>query len=80
MIISAIFTSAPKRWSSLPILKQTGVCQTVAMKRTPDKNLKNVVKGLATDGVNAHNAQQLQQDANDRKHQDDMNHDHNPLH
>jgi hypothetical protein len=50
------------------------------MKRTPDKNLKNVVKGLATDGVNAHNAQQLQQDANDRKHQDDMNHDHNPLH
>lgn len=44
-------------------------------KKSVDKNLQNVVKALKTEGVNAHNAQQLQQDSNDRKHQDEMNHD-----
>jgi hypothetical protein len=40
-----------------------------------DKNLKNVVKELAQDPVNSHHAQQLQQDKNDRRHQDALNHD-----
>ncbi|QYR24408.1 hypothetical protein KZ483_00745 [Paenibacillus sp. sptzw28] len=42
---------------------------------TPDKNLSNVVKALDTDAVNRHQAQQLQQDTNDRRHQDLLNHD-----
>jgi len=40
-----------------------------------DKNLQNVVGDLDTDAVNAHDAQQLQQDVNDRRHRDAMNHD-----
>lgn len=39
-----------------------------------DKNLQNVVKDLDTTAVNAHHAQQLQQDTNDRRHKDALNH------
>jgi len=42
----------------------------------PDKNLSNVVDELAQNPVNAHHAQQLQQQTNDRRHQDALNHDH----
>lgn len=41
----------------------------------PDKNLSNVVEDLAKDPVNAHQAQQQQQQTNDRRHQDALNHD-----
>ncbi|GIP40912.1 hypothetical protein J31TS4_41920 [Paenibacillus sp. J31TS4] len=40
-----------------------------------DKNLQNTVKELEAEAVNSHNAQQLQQDKNDRRHQDALNHD-----
>jgi len=40
-----------------------------------DKNLSGVVKDLETTPVNSHQAQQIQQDANDRRHQDMLNHD-----
>ncbi|MEV5026402.1 hypothetical protein [Paenibacillus sp. LPE1-1-1.1] len=44
-------------------------------KGTADKNLSNVVEALAVEPVNSHQAQQLQQDKNDRRHQDALNHD-----
>lgn len=44
-------------------------------QKARDKNLQNEVKNLELDGVNAHHAQQLKQDINDRKHQDAINHD-----
>ncbi|WP_424769064.1 hypothetical protein [Paenibacillus sp. sgz302251] len=44
-------------------------------KGTADKNLSNVVETLETEAVNSHQAQQLQQDKNDRRHQDALNHD-----
>ncbi|WP_170143732.1 hypothetical protein [Paenibacillus flagellatus] len=44
-------------------------------QKAADKNLQNVVKDLAQDPVNAHHAQQLQQDTNDRRHRDAINHD-----
>jgi hypothetical protein len=44
-------------------------------KGTADKNLSNVVDALETEPVNSHHAQQLQQDKNDRRNQDAMNHD-----
>lgn len=40
-----------------------------------DKNLSNVVEDLAEEKVNAHHAQQLNQQHNDRRHQDALNHD-----
>jgi hypothetical protein len=40
-----------------------------------DKNLQNVVEDLKQDAVNGHQAQQLQQDVNDRRHQDALNHE-----
>ncbi|WP_239618948.1 hypothetical protein [Cohnella mopanensis] len=40
-----------------------------------DKNLSNVVEELAQEPVNSHQAQQIQQDKNDRRHQDALNHD-----
>ncbi|SYX87070.1 hypothetical protein [Paenibacillus alvei] len=40
-----------------------------------DKNLSSVVKDLEQAPVNSHHAQQLQQDHNDRRHQDALNHD-----
>ncbi len=40
-----------------------------------DKNLKNVVKDLDEAPVNSHHAQQLQQDVNDRRHEDKNHHD-----
>ncbi|MFC5700653.1 hypothetical protein ACFPVX_05100 [Cohnella faecalis] len=43
-----------------------------------DKNLSNVVESLEQNPVNSHHAQQLQQDKNDRRHQDALNHD-NPV-
>ncbi|CAH0122710.1 MULTISPECIES: hypothetical protein [unclassified Paenibacillus] len=40
-----------------------------------DKNLRNVVEELNETPVTSHQAQQFQQDANDRRHQDALNHD-----
>jgi hypothetical protein len=40
-----------------------------------DKNLSNVVDDLDENPVNSHQAQQFRQDANDRRHQDALNHD-----
>lgn len=40
-----------------------------------DKNLSNVVEQLEQEPVNAHHAQQLQQQKNDRRHQAALNHD-----
>lgn len=40
-----------------------------------DKNLSNVADALNVDPVNSHHAQQLQQDKNDRRHQDSLNFD-----
>lgn len=40
-----------------------------------DKNLSNVVGDLDESPVNSHHAQQIQQDKNDRRHQDALNHD-----
>lgn len=45
-------------------------------KGSHDKNLSNVVDDLNQTAVNSHQAQQLQQDSNDRRHQDALNHDH----
>lgn len=44
-------------------------------KGSLDKNLSNVIDELAETPVNSHHAQQIQQDANDRRHQDELNHD-----
>ena len=44
-------------------------------KAKPDENLEGVTADLAQTPVNAHQAQQLQQDKNDRRHQDALNHD-----
>ncbi|CAG7655694.1 hypothetical protein ACFQI7_29235 [Paenibacillus allorhizosphaerae] len=43
-------------------------------KSGADKNLQNVVKDLDKNIVNSHQAQQLQQQTNDRRHQDALNH------
>lgn len=43
--------------------------------RGVDKNLQNTVKDMDQTPVNSHQAQQLQQDSNDRRHQDALNHD-----
>lgn len=40
-----------------------------------DKNLHNVVAELAENPVNAHQAQQQNQQHNDRRHQDALNHE-----
>ncbi|GAA4854528.1 hypothetical protein GCM10023310_36800 [Paenibacillus vulneris] len=40
-----------------------------------DKNIQNVVKDLEHTAVNSHHAQQIQQQTNDRRHQDALNHD-----
>lgn len=40
-----------------------------------DKNLQNVAEDLEQTVVNSHHAQQIQQDVNDRRHQDSLNHD-----
>ncbi|WP_028550930.1 hypothetical protein [Paenibacillus sp. UNC451MF] len=44
-------------------------------KSNVDKNLQNVVKDLEHTSVNSHHAQQIQQQTNDRRHQDALNHD-----
>ncbi|WP_010279794.1 hypothetical protein [Paenibacillus senegalensis] len=43
----------------------------------PDKNLQNTVKELdqKAEAVNSHQQQQIQQDTNDRRHQDALNHE-----
>ncbi|MFF2484288.1 hypothetical protein [Paenibacillus sp. NPDC058071] len=45
-------------------------------KGSLDKNLSNVIDDLEQNPVNAHNSQQLQQDVNDRRNKDAINHDH----
>lgn len=45
----------------------------MAKQKSPDKNLQNAAKHLDIEGVNAHHAQQLKQDINDRKHMDALN-------
>jgi hypothetical protein len=40
-----------------------------------DKNLSNVVDDLEQTPVNSHQAQQVQQQKNDHRHQDALNHD-----
>lgn len=40
-----------------------------------DKNLQNVVKDLEKTAVTSHQAQQVQQQTNDHRHQDALNHD-----
>ncbi|SEB28490.1 hypothetical protein [Paenibacillus sp. 276b] len=44
-------------------------------KAGTDKNLQSVVADLDQTPVNSHHAQQIQQDSNDRRHQDSINHD-----
>jgi hypothetical protein len=44
-------------------------------KRAKDKNMQNVDKDLRKSPVNSHQAQQIQQDTNDLRHQDALNHD-----
>jgi len=46
----------------------------MAEQNGEDKNLLNVKKDLRKTPVNSHQAQQLQQDVNDRRHQDALNH------
>lgn len=41
---------------------------------TTDKNLQNVAFALETEGVTSQQAQQLQQEKNDRRHADAVNH------
>ncbi|TDF93583.1 hypothetical protein [Paenibacillus piri] len=47
-------------------------------KSNADKNLQNVVKDLDQQVVTGHQAQQIQQQTNDRRHQDALNHDEPP--
>jgi len=44
-------------------------------KKSKDKNLQNVDKDLAKSPVNSQQAQQIQQDTNDRRHQAALNHE-----
>ncbi|NOU94971.1 hypothetical protein GC093_17335 [Paenibacillus sp. LMG 31456] len=44
-------------------------------KSDVDKNLQNVVKDFDKQVVNSHQAQQVQQQTNDHRHQDALNHD-----
>jgi ribosome-binding protein aMBF1 (putative translation factor) len=44
-------------------------------QKSRDKNLQNVVKDFDKIVVNAHQAQQVQQQTNDHRHQDALNHD-----
>lgn len=44
-------------------------------QRAEDRNIKNVIKDLKHSPVNSHQAQQIQQDTNDRRHKDALNHD-----
>lgn len=46
-------------------------------QKTRDKNLQNVAKDLEAAPVNSHQAQQKQQQVNDHRHQDLLNHDGN---
>lgn len=48
---------------------------TKAKQFAGDKNLQNVVEDLEHTPVNSHDAQQMQQQTNDRRHQDALNHD-----
>lgn len=46
-------------------------------QRAVDKNLQNVAKDFEASPVNSHQAQQVQQQVNDNRHQDALNHDKN---
>jgi len=48
----------------------------VTKRKGPDKNLQNVAKDLESDHANlgGHANQQWQQQTNDRRHQDALNH------
>ncbi|WJH36241.1 hypothetical protein MJA45_00100 [Paenibacillus aurantius] len=43
-------------------------------KNRKDRNLQNVAEDLAHTPVNSHQAQQMQQDVNDRRHETALNH------
>ncbi|MEI7025751.1 hypothetical protein [Paenibacillus sp. y28] len=43
--------------------------------KSGDKNLENTVVELNRPSINSHQRQQQQQQTNDRRHQDDLNHD-----
>ncbi|UJF33298.1 hypothetical protein [Paenibacillus hexagrammi] len=47
----------------------------MTQQKSRDKNLQNVVKDLEQRPVNSHHAQQVQQQTNDHRHQDALNHD-----
>lgn len=44
-------------------------------RKSRDKNLQNVVKDLDRAPASRHQSQQIQQDTNDRRHQDALNHE-----
>jgi hypothetical protein len=44
-------------------------------QKSRDKNLQNVNKDLQKEPVNSKQAQQIQQNTNDRRHQDALNHE-----
>ncbi|WP_166542160.1 hypothetical protein [Paenibacillus lutrae] len=44
-------------------------------QKSRDKNLQNVAKDFDKTIVNSHQAQQVQQQTNDRRHQDALNHE-----
>ncbi|AVF24286.1 hypothetical protein ERICIV_00019 [Paenibacillus larvae subsp. larvae] len=46
-------------------------------QKSRDKNLQNVVKDFDKQVVNRHQAQQVQQQTNDHRHQEALNHDMN---
>jgi hypothetical protein len=50
---------------------------TMTKQRAVDKNLQNVAKDFEASPVNSHQAQQVQQQVNDHRHQDALNHDKN---
>ncbi|MBP1992497.1 hypothetical protein [Paenibacillus eucommiae] len=47
----------------------------MTQQKSRDKNLQNVVKDLDKTAVNSHQAQQVQQQTNDRRHKDALNHE-----
>jgi hypothetical protein len=47
----------------------------MAKQKRRDKNLQNVDKDLRKSPISSKQAQQFQQDTNDRRHQDALNHE-----
>lgn len=50
---------------------------TMTKQKAVDKNLQNVAKDFEASPVNSHQAQQVQQQVNDHRHQDALNHEEN---